>query len=217
MSDINASPSFIDKVRKAFGLDIREDSPLVTLCKKSYRRIPKIAYTNKRKTAGLSYSVYLNEMITPDAWTIQKQKNLLVLKGSSRDRIRNVGNRVAQILTWTDDKNLDTSGDYYLYPAETLTLLKGDCEDHAFVVASFFPEDFGVAYGFYDDGVKRYGHAFNVFEDNGALWIADTVGGDCVMKQYSKDIPWKIHYILTKEHTFEVKRGVDFGTIAGWD
>lgn len=205
---------FIQKLRQVFGLNIIEDTDVEIYCKKWYSPIPNIAYKNKRKVTSLSYSVFLNEMITPRAWMIGAVKKGVLLKPDDRfQRVRNMGNVIAKKLTWTDDKNLDKSGDYYLYPSETLTLLKGDCEDHAYVMQSCLPDDLGVAYGFFRDG----GHAFNVTVIDGELWIVDTVGDSVVTVRYDAQKDYVIHYILTERMTFLVKPGVAFGDLAGYD
>jgi hypothetical protein len=204
---------FIQKLRQVFGLTIIEDTDLEIFCKKNYVQIPNIAYKNKRSVKSLSYSVFLNEIFTPEAYMIAQLKKGVLLKPEDRfQRWRNLGNVVAKRLTWTDDKNLDKSGDYYLYPSETLVMNKGDCEDHSFVMASALPEDLGVAYGFWNGG----GHAFNVGVLNGDLYIIDTVGDEVNIKLLKTQTEYVIHFIITPKLTFQVRGGTQFGEIAGY-
>lgn len=204
---------FVQKLRDLFKLNIIEDTDLEVFCKKNYRLIPNIAYKNKRKVAGLSYSLFLNELVRPDAFTIGNLKNKLLLTGNRVSRIKNVGNTVAKVLTWTDDKNLDSSGDYYQDVSETLSTKKGDCEDHSYVMQSALPDDLGIAYGFF----RTTGHAFNAAVIEGELWVVDTVGDAVVLIPYKRQTDYKIHFIITKRFTFELKGGVRFGDIAGYD
>ncbi len=207
------SNSYAEKLRAAFGIGIVEDTELETYCKEHYRLIPNIAYTNKRKINGQSYPIYLNELITPNSWKVAQLKRGLLLTGDRSARIRNVGNTLAKKLVWTDDKNLDSSGDYYLYPSETLTLINADCEDHSFVMTSALPDDLGGSWGFYRKG----GHAYNVAIIDGVLWVVDTVGDRVVMVPYEGQSDYVIHFIITPRYTFEVRKGVSFGELAGWE
>lgn len=209
--------SFVQKLRDLFGLTIIEDSPLEQYCLSKFVVVPNKAYKNKRAIASLSYPMSLNELITPNAWVVQNLSRQTFKNPDILNRVKSVGNVVAKFLTWTDDKNLSDSGDYYLYPAETITLKKGDCEDHAFVMASLLPEDLGVAYGFKKSGNTKYGHAFNVFVKEGKLYTIDTVSDEAELREVDSTTPWIIHYIITPKYTFLVRGGVEFGQIAGWD
>lgn len=213
---ITASPGFVQRLRNLFGLDIVEKNSLEEYCLLKYRLIDNIAYENKRSFKQVSYSTYLNEIITPDAFMVARLKKGVLFKDDINQRVRNLGNVLSRVLTWTSDKDLSGSDDYYQYPGETLAIGKGDCEDHAFVMASALPEDLGVAYGFWDDGNQRFGHAFNVFVDGGKLYTLDTVGNAVDIREYDSQSPFKIHYIITKKRTFEVRKGTSFGQIAGW-
>ena len=211
--------SYLDKLRAVFGVELVGDSALETYLKKNYKLIDNIAYAQKRNVAGQSYGVYLNEMFQPNAFEVARFKLNLLLKGTTHDCVRNVASKVAQNIVWTDDKNLDTSGDYYLYPSETIVLKKADCEDMSYLVGSCLPEDAGVAYGYYDDGKTRFAHAWNVFLHDGTLYHADTNSTTLPKKARleadKEDGPFIIHYIITTKYTFEVRRGVRFGELAG--
>jgi predicted transglutaminase-like cysteine proteinase len=211
---MEASKGFIQKLRDLFGLDIKENTDLEEYCKKHYQKINNFAYDSKRLYKNESYPVFLNEMITPNAFMIKKDLlRRVVLSDDRFQRVRNVGNIVAQRITWTSDKDTSNSSDYYLYPAEVLTSDKGDCEDHAFVMTSALPLDLGVAYGFWNGG----GHAFNVTILHGELYVVDTVTDSVVIQPYKDNMEYKIHYIITPTQSFALDRSVQFGTIAGWD
>jgi signal peptidase I len=190
----------------------RASVPLIEeWCSHHYPKISNIAYKQKRDIKGIYYSTYLNEYITPNAWEVQNIKRKLDMTGNIANTARIIGNYIASRLTWTSDENLATSGDYYLFPAEILTYRKGDCEDHAFTVASLNPE-IGVAYGF----LENMGHAFNVFVFADRLFVLDTVGNEGDIIEYKPGQNYTIHFIITKNSTFQLKGGVNFGEIAGW-
>jgi hypothetical protein len=190
---------------------------LEQFCSKNYSQIDNVRYNQKRKIAGKYYAIELNQFITPGQFEVQKFKKKLKLSNSLFTDAKIIGDTVAQLMTWTDDKNLDTSGDYYLYAEEILCLTKGDCEDHAFLVSSIQPE-IGVAYGFLLDqnGKRIGGHAFNVFVYADTLYILDTVGNSAYMQNYNGQ-RYYINYIITPSKTFALDSTISFGTIAGWN
>jgi hypothetical protein len=206
--------TFWDKLRQAFGNQVlvEEDTLLETFCKNNYAEIPKIAYKNKRDIQSVDIDIYLNELITPRAFEVDKLFHGVYPSGPNMVVALGVGNVVGTTITWKDDINLSKSGDYYLYPNETIALGWGDCEDHAFVVSSAARE-IGAAWGFYKGG----GHCFNLFVANDKIFILDTTGGGAYISEW---IPGKsdydIYYIVTSRYTFLVKGGIQFGQIAGW-
>ena len=180
-------------------------------CNKTYMEIPNKAYESKRTWQTKPISVYINQFIEPDQFEVQRLRRKIPKGVTLREDAYNIGNKVAKSFVWTSDSNLDTSGDYYLYPEEIIVDKKGDCEDHSFTVSSLNPE-IGVAYGFYKGG----GHAFNVFMENGKLYILETTGNTGKIKLYKNQTDYVIHYIVTKDKTYRVKGGTEFGRIAGW-
>lgn len=216
---MNASPDFILRLKNLFtNVLVVADNPLEEYCKEHYFQVTPFAYENKRKAFGQSYSVFLNELITPRSFEVQNFKGVNVkYSKNALEAARTVGDQVAKAFTWTDDKNLDSSGDYYLFPSEAIKLKKCDCEDHAFVVASTLPEVMGVAYGFWNhpNGVRE-GHAFNVFIHEGELYVLDTVGDFARIKKADRQTEYDIYFIITERYTFRVKSGVQFGKLAGW-
>ena len=91
------------------------------------------------------------------------------------------------------------------------------CEDHAFVMASLFPGEVGVCYGFYVNGKESFGHAFNIIVDDGKLYVVDTVGDSVEVKLLEGNTNFIIHYVITQDKAYMIKSGVDFGIIAKWD
>jgi hypothetical protein len=210
---MKASLSFKNRLKLIFGFDeIVDTTELEDFCTNQYTLLKyNLAYKNKRKINGIAYSEYLNNYIMPGAFGVETYLVYTTLPTDLYQCTRSIGNKVAQDLTWTDDKNLDSSGDYYLTPSEVLATRKGDCEDHAYLMASLIP-DLGVAYGFWNGG----GHAFNVLLYDGELWVVDTVGDRVNMVRYQGQTEYKIHYIITQHKTFLVTGGVHFGQLAGW-
>lgn len=195
---------FKDKISKPTKLD--------EYCCNKFKKIPMIAYKQKREIRGKYYSIALNELITPNAYEVIKFKKGIVTNSNLLQNATNIGNAIAKYLTWEDDKNLDTSGDYYLYPQETLARQKGDCEDHASVAASM-NEEIGMAYG----SEKDIGwHCFNVFVYQGNLFVLDTVGNSAVVSLLDRT-NYKIYYIITANNAYQVDGTEKFGIIAGWD
>lgn len=177
--------------------------------------IPDKIYTQKRKWQNKPIAIRVNDMIVrqyePDKIkkTFSTYQNQLLVEA--------LGNWSARNLTWTDDKTLDKSGDYYLYPEEIVVSKKGDCEDHSFLNASWNPDIVGVGYGYYTDKTgKRFGHAWNLYtDDKGKLRIMDTTGNTNFTSAYPNPL-YETYYIITRNGTYQVKSGVEFGTIAKW-
>lgn len=187
-------------------------SSLEGYCVTKFKVIKNKSYKNKRKYTGKSINVYINQMITPDALEVKRLRFEIPRGESLSTDALNIGNRIAKDFTWTDDKNLDTSGDYYLYPEEIIVSGQGDCEDHAFTVASLNPE-IDVAYGFLTKNGRKFGHAFNIFTENDKLYILDTVGDVGEISEYNTTSNYYIHYIITKNATFELDGSVEFGEL----
>lgn len=187
-----------------------------TYARKKHPQIPNRVYTNKRASDGEEYDTSINEWIQPRSYAVQYLTRHEHNKkyANTYTEVKSIGNLIARTVTWTSDQNLHDSPDYYQSPAETLSTRRGDCEDHAFILASALPTQVAVAYGYYKDGV---GHAFNVFVMNEELWIADTVTSTCQIHRYESDThDYKIHFIITPKHTYMMKPGVEFGRLAGW-
>ena len=189
-------------------------------CIVKYTKIPNIAYKDKSKINNKYYSVFINELITPDAYEVLNLKQQCKKESNRYTQIKRYGDKIALLCTWTDDKNLDKSGDMYLTPSQFLALKKGDCEDHAVTFGSM-DEEVGLCWGFYYPETtskpnNKFGHAFNCFVYEGKLYIVDTVGNECEIEEYTGQGHYTINYIITKNHTYVVDGSVDFGEIAGW-
>lgn len=197
---------------------LNEPSVLYEELKKVARVIEPIAYKNKRKILGDGYSVYLQELITPEAWEVVNFKRGVPVTGDAHEDVQAYGDKLAVKLTWKDDGHLDKSGDYYLMPNETLTHETVDCEDHAFCLASMNDKLFGVGYGIFYDGTNNYYHAYNIYynAEDKQLWIADTVGNRTVRQRLKDNKMYDTYYVITKESCFEIKGGIQFGYLANW-
>jgi hypothetical protein len=196
--------------------DVKE-SPLDAFCRAKYPQITNIRYKQKRSIKGKYYSVELNDLQNPNQFEVRKYKGKCSLGENLYDSCKVIGDKVAKDFTWTDDKNLDSSGDYYLSCEEFIALLKGDCEDHANLVASLISE-VGVAYGFFHPNAKtKYGHAFNVFVYMNQLYVLDTVGDFVYLEKFAfASEKYSINYIITKTKTYCVDGSVKFGELAGF-
>lgn len=184
-----------------------------------YQLIPNKAYINKR--GKKSQSMWLNQMITPQAWEVQN----FVQKYAGKDgnvwtKASTLGEALAKHTTWVDEQKLYEGGDFYLYPEETLTTHKDkcDCEDVSYTFASFMPSLVGVCYGFYTNAKENqiYGHAYPVVLYDSELFIVETTGTRAELVPYS-DVRYDTHFIVTKDYTYQVKSGVEFGSLASWD
>ena len=188
-------------------------SEIDLFCQSNYQQIPMLAYKDKRTINGNYISLFLNELITPNAFEVIKFKKG-ISESNSLSLAKNVGNKVAQHITWVSDEQTYGFEDYYSYPNEALALKNEDCEGHAFVVASMFPDIFGVAYGFKEEPKgNKFGHAYNTFIHNNSLYILDTVGNTAYTELYKENSNYTIHYIITENHTYKIKGGVSFGRI----
>jgi len=212
----------LTEINKGLRNDIIElKKPKVTAlekyCSATYPEIENIRYNQKRKIKGKYFAVELNQFITPNQFEVQKFRKKLKLSGSLFTDAKIIGDNVALKIKWTDDKNMDTSGDYYSYAEEVLCMGEEDCESHAAVVSSINPE-IGIAYGFLlnEKGEKIGGHAFNIFVYAGSVYILDTVGNSATIQLYNGQY-YSINYIITQNKTYAVDSSCTFGSIAGWD
>ncbi len=208
-SDLNY---FRDSYEEVLEAEEQAKNVLDKYCEDKFKKIPNIAYEQKREIRGVYYSVSLNELITPKAYAVIKFMKGFQFCDNMLLNAKSLGTKVAQTLTWDSDNNLDKSGDYYLYPAESLARKKCDCEDHAFVEASCHP-NIGVAYGY----AKNIGwHAFNVFIHSFNLYVLDTVGDSSYTELFKDNGDYKINFIITRDNTYKVTAGTSFGKLAGW-
>lgn len=215
----------INELKQA--LDELLESPIDRYLNKKYARIGNIAYTGKRasaivtkqKTFSGAYSVYLNEFITPDAWEVQNFKHDIT---STDDYMwmQTFAQKFKPLYRWVDETTMYSSGDEYLYPAETLTYMiqEADCEDCSFMTASMRSEIACYAIGIYhnQEEKKDFGHAFPMFLYQGDLFVVEFTTNRLEIVKLP-DPRYDPYFIITKDHTYQVKAGLAFGYLAQWD
>ncbi len=196
----------------------KENSPIDAYMESKYSIIANIAYQQKRKIGTEYYSVYLNQMITPESFEVLKFKQPFIKMLDDKYAFNfNIGNALAKHTTWVDEQKLYDTGDYYLYPEETLTGMrkKCDCEDVSYVMASFDHTNTAVCYGMYNSGDEKFGHAYPCFLHEGQLYIAETTGTSVNIVKFT-DYRYNTYFIITKDKTYKVKSGLSFGKITSW-
>ncbi|NYT01421.1 MAG: transglutaminase-like cysteine peptidase [Methanosarcinales archaeon] len=83
---------------------------------------------------------------------------------------------VAENVQYVTDEESSGVVDFWLYPAETLTLRKGDCEDSSFLLASLLLASgisdhcFRVVLGKVQGAQGDYGHAWVVYQGEDGKW-----------------------------------------------
>ena len=179
-------------------------------CDANFRNINNKIYKEKRGATG--GNLYLNELITPEAYEVQKFKK--PFKKVFKEKLlfmRKAGNALAKMTTWFDESKL-TYNDVYLFPRETLTtnLKKCDCEDLAFVMASLDPDNCGVAFGKWLPNGSVIWHSFPYFLFQGVPYTIETTGYRGAFKKLD-DTTYIPYLIVTQNRTYEVKQGVKFG------
>lgn len=200
----------VKKLSQKPSMELTEQSMDSYLQTKGFKQVKNIAYGDKRDGVG----IFLNQMITPNAYEVQKIKNRFIKTKDRYKRIESLGSFLAKHTTWVDEKKLYKK-DIYRYPEETLTLYKDscDCEDVSNVMASFEPKFMGVCYGFLSpNSSTRFGHAFPVFLYNDKLYIVETTTNNVEITPF-EDKRYETYYIITKENTYQLKGGVAFGRI----
>lgn len=206
-------------------VEVEKQSAIDKYFETRYKLIPNIAYQNKRnstlsksKDVKKSYSVYLNQMITPSSYEVVKFRKPFDKIKDLYSFAQESGDLLAKTTRWTDEQMIYNSGDYYLYPEETLTTMSQqcDCEDVSFVMASLKPDSFAVAYGFwYMNGrdKPKFGHAFPVFVYEDKLYIVETTGDSVEITSANSNL-YEIVYLITKDNTYRVLPGIEFGKLA---
>lgn len=198
-----------------------QESSLDIFCQGKYTKIDNKAYTNKREVFGVEIDVFLNELITPNAFEVVKVRRKLISDNQKlQDKALIVGNYISENFLWKSDSSMFKEEDFYIYPNEALKIKLCDCEDHSYTVASIEPE-IGVAYGFYYPNTKtsktKTGHAFNVFVLNDKLYILETTGDRGEIIPYEGNNKYDINFIVTKNNTYMLDGSVEFGVIAQWN
>jgi len=107
--------------------------------------------------------------------------------GSFDLRAWKIWKHVAENVQYVADEDSSGVSDFWLYPAETLTLRKGDCEDTSFLLASLL-----LASGISEHCIRvvlgkvlgsqgEYGHAWVVYQSEEGKW--------CLMESTLNSIP----------------------------
>lgn len=214
-------------------LKLAKDSPIDEYLSNKYVTVPNIAYKQKRqltikqdktkKEVSGSYDIYLNEMIVPDAFEVQKYKKRFDWSRGLYGGFVKVAEQFTKDNTWVSEPDLYKTGDIYLHPSEVLTfMLKSlDCDDCAHALASLFADHCCVNLGKYiydrmayvQDNTKGFfWHAWPAFLDNGSLYIVETTGktGEVVPVTDKRFEP---HLIYTKKKTYRLV-DTQFGWLA---
>jgi len=176
-------------------------------------KVGNIAYENKRFFKNKAISIYLNELIQRDSYEVLKFKKTISKSSNILTRVKSIGNKTSKLLTWTDDKHLIKTGDYYVQPNESIVYKKVDCEDHAFLNASL-DEEIGVVYGFMTVGEKTFGHAWNCFIYNTDLYYLETTGNKANIYLAKTAKNYDGRFIVTRTSTYRIGKRVAFGKIA---
>jgi len=190
-----------------------------------YKIIPNKVYKNKRKFDGKIINVFLNQLITPDAFEVLKFKKKLKLNSDDYNNVKEATDKVAKHTTWTGDDTLYNMVDFYNYPEEVLVIKLADCECIANTITSLFHKKIGTGYGFYNhkgysETDKGLGHAFNVFVWNNDLYIAEGTGTRAVLHRYNptdKNEQYHLLFVITKDYTYKcTDENIEFGYLVNW-
>jgi hypothetical protein len=190
-----------DALISEYEIQLKNLTPIDSYCQAKGYEINNFAYKDKIIINGIKINCNLREMITPSSFVVEKTRKTISKEDNILSWYQNVMNKVAVMVTWTDDGRDDN----YSYPAYTLTTGKGDCDDMAFAQCSLEPE-LGNAFGF----KKTTGHSFAVGIVDGTLWIFDAVFNTLMPLEGSD---YKINYIITKNNIYVVNGNTDFGKI----
>ena len=176
-----------------------------------YKTVKNIAYKGKTE-----YPIYLNQLITPNAFEVLKfKKGINVINDYTR--VAKQGDKLAKHTTWVDEGKLYPNKDRYLYPEETLTTHKRkcDCEDVSAVMTSLNPKITGQCWGFMKNGSTKFGHSFPAFLYNNKLYIVETTGNAVKIVPF-ESTKYEVHFIVTQDYTYRLRYGVTFGKLANY-
>lgn len=193
----------------------------------NYKIVPNKVYQNKRQFDGKIINVFLNQLITPDAFEVLKFKKTLKLDSDDYNNVKEATDKIAKHTTWTGDDTLYNMVDFYNYPEEVLVIKLADCECIANTITSLLHKKIGTGYGFYNpNGYKTLkdkdngGHAFNVFIWSNELYIAEGTGTRAVLHRYEPNNPkekYHLLYVITKDYTYKcTDENIEFGYLVNW-
>ena len=181
-------------------------NPVDAYCKRKGYEINNFVYKDKIIINEIKIPCNLREMITPSSFVVEKVRKSITKPESRLLWYQRVMHKVADMVEWTADGRDDN----YYYPAYTLQVGRGDCDDHSFAQCSIEPE-LGTAFGFYIKDGQRIGHAFAVGIVEGDLWIFDATPD--VSLKYEGNKQYSINYIITQNSIYVVNDDTDFGDI----
>lgn len=131
----------------------------------------------------------------PDSEVIKlalKEMNLPASRaaGTFDERAWKVWKYVAENIEYVSDKKAFGMPDFWLFPAETLTLRRGDCEDSSFLLATLM-----IASGISEHCVRvvigrvftrntAYGHCWVVYQNESGTW--------CLLESTLNSIPQRL-------------------------
>jgi transglutaminase-like putative cysteine protease len=112
------------------------------------------------------------------------------LAGTFDTRAWRIWKYVAENVEYAEDKASQGLPDFWLFPAETITLKKGDCEDTSFLVATLM-----IASGISEQCVRvvlgtvtmknnTYGHCWVAYQDESGTW--------CLVESTLSQVPDKL-------------------------
>lgn len=190
-----------------------KDLAIESYLSEHYTEVPQEsdAYQAKFFVGTVAIDMTPNETIMPNAFEIIRARRDIKVSDNHYTYCKRVGDYVANEMFWVSD--MDTSGnqDNWPYASIALKMVKEDCESHACVVSSIYPE-IAMARGY---AGKTY-HMFNVFVHNDKLYILETNNVkdimSCKIYEYANQSFYKIDMIYTPTKTF---RASDYIPIMG--
>ena len=182
-------------------------NPVDAYCKRKGYKIHNFVYKDKIIIGDIKIPCNMREMITPNSYVVEKIRNSISKSENKLFWYQRVMNKVTGMVKWTTDGRDDN----YYYPAYTLQVGRGDCDDFAFAQCSIEPE-LANAFGFWDRGDgKPIGHSFAVGIVEGELWVFDAT--PCVLLKYEDNKQYSINYIITQNSIYAVNDDTNFGDI----
>ena len=192
-------------------------TPVDIWCQKNGYNPVKKVYKDKIVINSIKLPCDLREIFTPNSYLVRKVRDSIGMGENytkENNRLlwyRRVMEKVNSIVKYRAE-----ASDNYYFPAYTIKIKEGDCEEFAFLQMSIEGE-LGNAYGFFTNYEgKKIGHSFAVGVISGELWVFDAVGNIMLNYQIEDTPKYYIHYIITKNQVYELDGSVEFGDVL-WD
>lgn len=133
----------------------------------------KQMYSGRPLPNNKSYDIDVRHFIWNNDVTLQSVlESGFLIQGNLDDTVGGIQKFICKLLEYTPDTKLGAS-EYWLFPAETFNMKKGDCEDGAILMASLIlnaiPADehwrvrVNVGWVHEPDSINHYGHAYVVY------------------------------------------------------